>query len=834
MAVIDERLIELIRRTHEDAPYPVLCLLQDCTIAYFNPAARDIVREHSGSIKCVECPDDPAENGPSCRNCLLKPVLHDGAPRSRVLRVMTPGGEARWTGQQWHAVRDYNGTIACVIRESLNLISDVQTQDGTSSSDGPPLSGSESGIMRRLLDVAAAAVLVLDFSGRVTLANRKALELLGLREEEVLGRSWIQDFVPEDYREECRSRFEHVLGQGSPAFPPCEHPVLRPDGTTRVIEWHNTVFTDENGNTTGVFASGIDVTRRRDAETELRFRSTVLDKANDAVVVHEIDGAPVYANERVCAMCGFTREEFLDMPPFGWLDPEHREIHQPVREALSHTGAAIFETLFLASDGTRLPVEVHAKVTTVDERELVVAAARDVTERKLAGQTMTRLAFYDPLTGLANRALFLDRLRHTASASRRSGERIAVAFVDLDHFKSVNDSLGHSAGDAVLIELAGRIKARMREADTVARLGGDEFTVLMSGIRSSEDAERVARKLLECFRDPVIASGQEVYVTASIGIAIGSAGEIEDVGTLLSRADTAMYRAKHGGRDTYCLHESHLEDDSRELFALKNDLHGALDRGEIELAFQPIVRVDDGLLTAVETFVRWNHPVAGYVPPSTFIPLAEESGLIVTIGGWVIHRACEQFGEWQRSGLATDARLTVNLSARQFSEPNLAHKIGTLIYENGLLPTALELEITEGTFRHGEGLHTTWNDLRDLGVRIAIDDFGSGYSSLEQLLRFEVDALKIDQAFVKGLGRSPRSTAVCRAVISIGRQLGLTVTAEGVETRMQHACLRAEKCEEMQGHLVSKAVSAESLAPLLTRDHLIHWRDQPQEHESLL
>lgn len=821
---IDERLIELVRRAHESASHPVVCFLPDCTVAYYNPPAQELVRDHSGSTKCVHYADDPEGDIAPCETCPLESIFRDGVPRNQVLRTVDSAGQTRWIDQEWHAIRDHDGAIACVVRESLELVPDVKAAKGSSWADDSGLEGLNRNRTQRLLDVAAAAVLVLDFNGRVTLVNHKALELLGLPEEKVVGRSWIRDFVPESYREQCRSRFEYALDESGPVFPPCEHPIARPDGTALVIEWHNTLFTDENGNTTGILASGIDVTRRKDVEAELRFRSTVLDKANDAVVVHELDGTPVYANERVCTMCGFTREEFLGMPPFGWLDPEHREVHQPVREALSHTGAAIFETLFLASDGTRLPVEVHAKVTTVGEREVVVAAARDITERKRAGQTMTRLAFYDPLTGLANRALFLDRLRHTASASRRSGERIALAFLDIDHFKSINDSLGHSAGDAVLIELASRIKARMRDADTVARLGGDEFTVLMSGIRSAEDAERVAHKLLQCFRDPVIACGQEVYVTASIGVAIGSPDAKEDVGTLLGRADTAMYRAKHDGRDTFCLHDSICEDDSRELFTLKNDLHGALAREEIELAFQPIVGVSDGALTAVEALVRWNHPVSGYVPPSTFLPLAEESELIVTLGDWIVRKACEQFRVWRRNGLAADVRLTVNLSARQFADPELPKKIGTLIYENGIPPSILELEITEGTFMRGEGLHTTWNDLRDLGVRIAIDDFGSGYSSLEQLLRFEVDSLKIDRAFIRGLGRSPRSTAVCRAVISIGRQLGLTIVAEGVETRIQHACLRAEKCDEMQGFLVSRAVTAESLAALLTETQLLPQR----------
>jgi diguanylate cyclase (GGDEF)-like protein/PAS domain S-box-containing protein len=825
---LDERLMELVDRAHGGSPHPVVCVLPDLTIAYANPAAEKEAEAAPGSLIGSRCHDSLASLPAPCAGCMARAVFADGTERERTRHATGPNEVERWTIESWQPLRDEHGEIACVVETRRDMTAERLAERAAGATVELQ---AERDRMQHFLDATAAVIMTLDADGIVTRINRTGREVLGREASEILGKSWLDEFVPLEQRDECRERFRKVMnGDFTAADTPCEHDITRPDGSIRRVEWHNAVMHDESGAVTGMLCSGIDVTRRLAAEEELRFRSAVLDKANDAVVVHDPVGSPVYANQRVCAMCGYSRNEFLELEPFGWLDTEHREVHETVREALARTGAAIFETLYLARDGTRIPVEVHATATEVGGRNVIVTAGRDISDRKRAEQAMTRLAFYDPLTGLANRALFLDRLRHASSASKRTGERLAVAFVDLDHFKTINDSLGHPTGDAVLMEIARRVKSRLRDADTVARLGGDEFTVLMSGIATGDDAERVAAKLLECFREPVTVSGREIFVTASIGVALSSTDDQEDVGALLGRADTAMYRAKHGGRDTYCLHDAALTDESRELFGLKNELHGAAERDELDLRFLPIVRVSDGVVTGMEALIRWNHPEMGQIAPSTFLPLAEESELVVEIGAWAIRHACEQFGAWRSQGLLADARLTVNLSARQFADPTLAHRIGTLLYENGFEPSALELEITEGTFRSGESLHSIWNELRDLGVRISIDDFGRGHSSLDQLLRFEVDAIKIDREFVRGLGRDARSTAVCRAVISIARQLGITVVAEGVETRIQHACLRAEHCDEMQGYLISPALPAAQLEPLLHEPNLMHWREQPSAH----
>ncbi|MDY0087720.1 MAG: EAL domain-containing protein [Coriobacteriia bacterium] len=816
---LDERIRELVDRLHGDAPHPVMCILPDLTIGYANTAAGAEAGVDASDLVGTVCHVSIVGSSTPCSECVAREVFRDQQTRSVARHATDLAGVSRWMEERWQPIFDVTGRVVCVLRETHD---ETEKQPVAPTDEIIAESQVEHGPLQQFFDAAPAIIMAVDSLGMITRINRAGSDMLGRPAAEVIGHNWLDEFVPIEQRDACRSAFQRTVeGLAPDEELPCEHDVMRADGTVHRIEWHTTLIRDDDDAVIGVLCSGIDVTRRTAAEEELRFRSAVLDKANDAVVVHDPDGRPIYANERVCSMCGYTREEFLAIEPFGWLDAEHREVHETVREALARTGAAIFETLYLARDGTRIPVEVHATAADVNGRNVIVTAGRDITDRKRSEQAMSRLAFYDPLTGLANRALFLDRLRHAASASRRTGERLAVAFVDLDHFKNINDSLGHSVGDTVLMEIARRIKSTLRDADTVARLGGDEFTVLMTGTSTTEDAERVAGKLSECFRTPVVVSGRDVFVTASIGVALGSTEEHEDVGALLGRADAAMYEAKHSGRDTYCLHDARLTEEDRQLSGLRNDLHGAAERGEFELRYQPILRVDDGVLAGLETLIRWNHPEMGQIAPGTFLPIAEESSLIVDIGHWTVRTACEQFGRWRRMGLVQGARLTVNLSARQFADQSLARRIGELLYANGFEPGALELEITEDTFRSGENLRVLWEELRDLGVRISIDDFGRGHSSLDQLLRFEVDAIKIDHEFVWGLGRNARATAVCRAVISIAKQLGIDAVAEGVETRVQHACLRSEHCDEMQGYLISPALPADLLEPLLRKRTLI-------------
>jgi len=463
--------------------------------------------------------------------------------------------------------------------------------------------------------------------------------------------------------------------------------------------------------------------------------------------------------------------------------------------------------LRLAITGIRLAEEEE------EEEERLLVMVEDITERKAAEARIEQLAFYDPLTGLPNRALCLDRLQQGIAAASRHGRALAVMFVDLDGFKHINDSLGHDAGDRLLQEAARRLTSCVREADTVARLGGDEFVVILDEM-TEEAAGMLARKLLGALRAPLAIDGHTLHVTCSIGIALYPR-DATDARTLLRNADAAMYRAKQEERNAARFYTEEMNRKALERLALEEDLHRALERGEFLLHYQPRVDLVSGEITGFEALVRWRHPHKGLIPPDRFIPVAEETGLILPLGAWVLREACTQAVAWARQGLDPGS-MAVNLSARQFRSPDLVDKMAGILRETGLAPGGLELEITESMVAsHVEQAIATLDRLKALGVRLAIDDFGTGYSSLSQLKRFPVQVLKIDKSFIAGIPSDPDDATIVTAILSMAHAMHLDVVAEGVETEAQLAFLRRHGCDEMQGYFFSKPLPAEAAQALL-------------------
>jgi diguanylate cyclase (GGDEF)-like protein len=439
------------------------------------------------------------------------------------------------------------------------------------------------------------------------------------------------------------------------------------------------------------------------------------------------------------------------------------------------------------------------------DQEMLLAFAQHaslaLTDAKMV-DAMVHQALHDSLTGLPNRALFRDRLEHALDRAEREGAPIAVLFIDLDRFKTVNDSLGHAAGDEVIDEVGRRIAALVRVGDTAARLSGDEFAVLLESSRDKGDAARVAQRLIAALADPVRVHGRDVFVSASIGIAYG-ARQGEDP---LRSADLAMYRAKDAGTGRYEFFEPEMGAAVRERLELEADLPRAVERNELVLHYQPIVRLATGQVTTIEALVRWQHPTLGLVPPLSFIPLAEETGAIVEIGGWVLREACRQAADWQRR-YRTDPPLgvSVNLSYRQLQQPDFVDEVCSTLREARLPPGSLTLELTEGMLM--ENTETTIERLRtlkELGVRLSVDDFGTGYSSLRYLRQFPLDALKIPKPFVDGVAVDVRESALAQAIIQLGRSLGLDIVAEGIEEGAQLTELRRLGCELGQGFLLAK------------------------------
>jgi diguanylate cyclase (GGDEF)-like protein/PAS domain S-box-containing protein len=453
-----------------------------------------------------------------------------------------------------------------------------------------------------------------------------------------------------------------------------------------------------------------------------------------------------------------------------------------------------------------------------------IVLLRDITERKDAERRIARLAYFDALTGLANRQSFLERVDLEIAGCSGGARRLGVLFMDLDGFKAINDTMGHGAGDQVLRWAADRLRQALRPGDIVssvspksdvelARLGGDEFTALIVDIVWPEDALAVANRVLQMMRQPFNLNGRSVLLTASIGIAVFPEDGVDGV-TLLKHADTAMYHAKEVGRDNCQYYSAVLTEKAVKRLELEGSLRQALQRGEFHLMFQPQLDVSTGRIVAAEALIRWDHPTRGTISPLEFIPVAEANGLIVPIGQWVLRTACVEAARWQRQAL--DLRVAVNLSPLQFKDPELLASVRRALEQTGLPPQRLELEITEGALMtESSQTLATLNALRDLGVSVSLDDFGTGYSSMSYLKRLPLSTLKIDRSFVEGLPHQEESMAIVRAILSLAKSLGFSVTAEGVETPEQARSLKHMSCDMVQGYLFSKPVTADDIVELM-------------------
>jgi len=435
----------------------------------------------------------------------------------------------------------------------------------------------------------------------------------------------------------------------------------------------------------------------------------------------------------------------------------------------------------------------------------------DITERKVAEGRVQFLAYYDSLTGLPNRALLHDRLINALANARRRGEKVALLFIDLDRFKNINDSLGHSVGDCLLQEVATRLRGLAREQDTVARLGGDEFLVVLNAITDIGDIAVVAERILKAFHCEFVVQGHSFNISCSLGVSV-SPEHGEDVETLVKHADAAMYRAKEKGRNNFQFFTPKMTAEVVERLELESNLRQALEGNELFLVYQPQMELSTGNLIGLEALLRWRHPEMGMVAPDRFIRVAENSGLIIPIGEWVLRTACLQAKRWQDDG-TTAVPVAVNVSAVQFRQEGFRDVVERVLRETGLAPHYLELELTESVLlTNADVMLSVLRDLRAMGVRLDIDDFGTGYSSLSYLRQFPVSKLKIDRSFVQHVAENPDDAAITGAIISMARSLNLKVIAEGVETEEQMAFLRAHQCDEIQGYYFSKPLEADVLA----------------------
>lgn len=556
-------------------------------------------------------------------------------------------------------------------------------------------------------------------------------------------------------------------------------------------------------NLINVTAKELQATNQALLENEERYR-LLIESCPETIAVH-CDGKFVYGNMAAAKLVGAKNPEELYGRSFEELiHPDYMEIaRERVRKSVDEQQqSALIEQKLVRLDGKVIDVEVVTLPFTYHNRPATQAFVRDITEQKKAEERIRRQAYYDSLTGLPNRRMFHKRLSSALKQARKNQQLLAVLFLDLDRFKYINDTLGHTVGDSLLRNAGKRLATCIRETDMVARLGGDEFTILLPNLREEQSAIDVAERIIEELAQPFNLHGYEFFLTTSIGISFYP-DDGDKFETLIRHADTAMYYAKEQGRNNYQVYDPDMNSEALKRLVIENYLRKALQNGELSLYYQPVVEVESRQIIGMEALLRWDNPELGRVDPAEYIPIAEETGLIVQIGEWVLRTACSQNKTWQDAGLPP-LHIAVNLSARQFLQGNIVETVSSILLETGLAPEWLDLEMTETIMQNSDTAIQLLCELRDMGVQISLDDFGTGYSSLSYLKRMPIHTLKIDQSFVKDISTDSDNTAIAAAIIAMAHTLKLKVIAEGVETGEQLACLQGMRCDQMQGYLFSR------------------------------
>jgi len=597
----------------------------------------------------------------------------------------------------------------------------------------------------------------------------------------------------------------------------CELRIIGRDGSMRHIRAYSRAVETEGGQYR-LYGACQDITDRKRAEealreSEARFRA-MADHSADWIWSVDTQGRHTYSNKKGGSVLGYSLEDFLAADPTSLVHPDDLPLYQEtLRNArATRSGWQGVGMRWQHRDSSYRTFESSASPLFNEAGELIgfQGVDRDITERRHAEERVEFLAHHDALTGLPNRILLRDRFEHAIAMAERSRSRVAMLFLDLDKFKRVNDTLGHAGGDLLLLEVVTCLGRCTRETDTISRQGGDEFIVLLNDIPDPEAVERIADEILERLGDPVEINGHVLNTSCSIGITLYPE-DGNDFDDLLQKADIAMYNAKDAGRNTWRFFNDQMNQQAHEHLLLLNRLHQAVYRSEFRLDYQPQLEIGTGRVVGVEALLRWHNGELGEVGPARFIPVAEDCGLIVPIGAWVLQEACRQAQSWRQAGFP-DLTMSVNLSALQFRRAGLAETVAGVLCSSGLPPHLLELELTESVLLQDvENNLDMVRRLKALGVRLSIDDFGTGYSSLSYLKRFAVDRLKIDRSFMRDINSDPDDAAIVRAVIQLASSLRLGIIAEGVETVEQLDFLRAERCQEVQGHLFSRALTPSDL-----------------------
>jgi len=730
---------------------------------------------------------------------------------------LTRTGERRLVSWSNTCVLDDNGDVEFVIPTGIDITEHQQTIDKLKHSQEQ---------QHLLLNSTAEAIYGVSVNGTCEFVNDACLKMLGYEKESDLVGKNIHSMIHHTYpdgrpypKESCHVRSSTLNGQMTHID---DEVHWRADGSSFPVEyWSRPMFKD--GELVGAVVTFVDISERKKVDEQLLKLSSAIEQTADAISITDAHGVIEYVNPAFESITGYSSAQIIGKKPNILKSGKHgEEFYHRVWEELK--AGRVFNDVFI---NRRRDGEIYYEEKTItpilnSENEIThfISTSRDITGRVETEKQLHHIAHHDVLTDLPNRVLFLDRLKQALARARWHNRRVAVLFLDVDRFKNINDTLGHESGDMLLRQFSRRLTSCLRERDTIARFGGDEFVILLDDIARLGDVEMLAQKILDKMSSPIMINDNELHVTASIGISLFPE-DGEDSSTLLRHADLAMYRAKDDGRNSYEFYSAEMTAHAFERLNMENSLRQALERQQYVIYYQPQIDVATGSVVGVEALLRWQHPELGLVTPDSFIPVLEETGLIVPVGDWVLETACEQLAQWRSQGF-TALKLSVNLSNRQFSSVKLGALVRSVLQKNSIPHELLELEITESMMMSSEPVaKALFEELVELGVQLSIDDFGTGYSSLSYLTRLSIDTLKIDRSFIVDVLSNKDDAAIAEAIVRMGQSLRLNLVAEGVETEQQLKFLDSIGCHVMQGYLFCRPIPADEIADfILSQPHM--------------
>jgi diguanylate cyclase (GGDEF)-like protein/PAS domain S-box-containing protein len=689
---------------------------------------------------------------------------------------------------------------------SFGFITDLRSIEATTAAYEAEL--------RAILDNLQDTYYRTSADGRLMRLSPSVKQLLGYQPDELIGTFSTALYVG---GETTRKAFLHALSAAGGRIVGYEYSMRHKDGHEVWMSTNAHYLRDTYGKPIGVEGTARDITASRRQRAELQLAATVFSDTREAIMITDADNRAISVNRAFTTVTGYSADDIIGTtPPLVSTSHHDAEFYARLKSELHSTGHWSGEAWNRRKSGAIFPQWLSISAVRNDSGEILqyVAIFSDLSERKAAEERIEFLARHDILTRLPNRFLLRDRAEQAFAHAERAHTKVALLLLDLDHFKHINDSLGHPAGDALLQTVAERLRNSTRDTDTVSRQGGDEFLVLLTDIHDTDDIASIAEKMMQTLGDPCLVGGQEMSISCSVGLAVYPE-DGTDFDTLVKNADAAMYHAKESGRNTFRYYSLQMNEDAVARLDIQNRLHRALDRDEFVLHYQPLIDLGNNSIVGAEALVRWNCPELGMQPPGLFIPVAEDTGLIVQLGEWVLREACRQARAWHDAGHG-QLVMAINLSPIQFTRGDLVATIRSALDDSGVNPAQIELEITESVLmKDTEQVLTTVRQLHGMGLRLSIDDFGTGYSSLAYLRRFAVEKLKIDQSFIRDLPTDPDAGAIVRAVIQMAKSLKIAVLAEGVETAEIAHDLDLLGCDYAQGYHFGRPMPAEDFNKLL-------------------